>query len=140
MRTLGRTLVIASLMLACFAAGGQAAVIRVDRLTDRIDVAAAPDTCSTDRAAGEPASGTGGCTLRDAIDLANRQPGPDTILIDPEGWPLAADQGEARIPLAGPLPTITDPSADIAYAALEKLPPERSPKPTIPSDCVQRNA
>ena len=44
MRTLGRTLVIASLMLACFAAGGQAAVIRVDRLTDRIDVAAAPDT------------------------------------------------------------------------------------------------
>ncbi|MCB0872454.1 MAG: putative Ig domain-containing protein, partial [Thermoleophilia bacterium] len=108
MRTLGRTLLIANLMLACFAAGGQAAVIRVDRLTDRIDVAAAPDTCSTDRAAGEPASGTGGCTLRDAIDLANRRPGPDTILIDPEGWPLAADQGAARIPLAGPLPTITD--------------------------------
>src|SRR5882762_365374 len=37
-------------------------------------------------------------------------------------------------------PTTTCPLAETAYALLLKLPPGRSPSPTMPVVCVQRNA
>ena len=37
-------------------------------------------------------------------------------------------------------PTMTEPSSETSLASLKKVPPGRSPKPTIPSLLVQRNA
>jgi hypothetical protein len=48
------------------------------------------------------ATGTGACTLRDAITFANARRGKDTVV-------FALGSGPARIALSSPLPPITDP-------------------------------
>src|SRR5262245_39032060 len=55
--------------------------------------------------------------------------------------PLDASQMNASTPDEdSPLPTMTEPSPDAAFAVLLKPPPVKSPSPTIPLGLVQRNA
>ena len=66
-----------------------------------ITVNSAADPAAVDLCGGPCAAGGEGCTLREAIDLANATPGTDTIAFD--------IGGPRTITLNAPLPTVSDP-------------------------------
>ena len=76
--------------------------VLIDRAPGVITVNSAADSVDFDLCGGPCGAGADGCTLREAIDLANATPGTDTIVFD-----IA---GRRTISLKAPLPPVTDPA------------------------------